>query len=115
MYFRCIKFRQLLPVLVIVVLTGCKKERLDPPESADALFMINCASRNIQGTYYRGIALNNTNTVTLQVYVTKTGSYSVNTATISGIKFSAIGSFTTTGIQTIIIADTGMPASAITT
>jgi len=111
MYIRSMKYRLLLPVLVILILTGCKKERLDPPGSSDALFTINCAATSIQGTYYGGIALNNTNTVTLQVYVTKTGSYSVNTATISGIKFSTTGSFTTTGNQTIIVAGTGMPVN----
>lgn len=105
------KFRLSLFVVVVVVLAGCKKETPAPPGPAIASFTINCAAVTVQGTYYGGIALNNTNTITVPVNVSQAGTYSVSTATINGIKFSVTGAFTTTGLQTITLQGTGIPVN----
>ena len=105
------KFRLSLFVVVVVGLAGCKKETPAPPGPAIASFTINCAAVTVQGNYYGGIALNNTNTITVPVNVSQAGTYSVSTATINGIKFSATGAFTTTGLQTITLQGTGIPVN----
>lgn len=102
------KFRLSLIVVVIVVLAGCKKDTPTPPGPAIASFTINCAAVTVQGTYTGGINLNNTHTITVPVNVSQAGTYSVSTATINGIKFSASGTFTTTGLQTITLQGTGI-------
>lgn len=105
------KFRIILLVVVVLVLAGCKKDSPAPPAPAAASFTINCTAVTVQGTYAGGITLNNTNTITVPVNVTQTGTYSVSTATINGIKFSASGSFTATGLQTLILQGTGIPVN----
>lgn len=105
------KFRLLLALLFIILLTGCKKQNPDPPLSTGAVFTVNCAAITVQGTYLGGIALNGTNTISLQVNVTRTGNYALTTATINGIKFSVTGSFTVTGNQTIVVPGTGLPVN----
>lgn len=96
-------------LVVVVVLAGCKKDSPAPPAPAVASFTINCAAVTVQGTYTGGINLNNTHTITVPVNVSQAGTYSVSTATINGITFSATGTFTTTGLQTITLQGTGIP------
>ena len=71
-----------------------------------------CASAVVTGTYTAGVALDANNTVTVSVDVTIPGSYIVLTSTTNGISFSGSGSFTSTGVQTITLAGTGIPAAA---
>lgn len=72
----------------------------------------NCSNPVITGTYQAGTALGATNMVTLSVNVTTIGTYTVSTAAVNGLTFSAIGNFTTTGAQTIVLTGTGTPAAA---
>lgn len=105
------KFRLSIFAIVVLVLAGCKKDPPAPPAPAAASFTINCAAVTVQGTYAGGIALNNTHTITVPVNVTQVGTYSVGTATINGITFSASGSFSSTGQQSILLQGTGIPVN----
>lgn len=69
----------------------------------------NCSDVVIGGYYNTGVALTNTNKVTIKVNVTKTGTWSVTTETVNGMKFSGSGTFTTTGAQTIVLTGSGTP------
>ena len=66
---------------------------------------------SVQGTYIQNTALTTANTVTVQVNVTTIGSYSLTTGpAVNGVSFSASGTFTTTGLQTVVMAGTGTPS-----
>ncbi|MBI1344297.1 MAG: hypothetical protein GC171_15340 [Terrimonas sp.] len=71
----------------------------------------NCNNPVLQGTYMQGTAHNGTNTVTLSVNVTTVGTYSLTTTTSNAVAFSAMGSFTTTGVQTLVLTGGGIPAA----
>jgi hypothetical protein len=60
-----------------------------------------CSVANVHGTYTVGTALSAANNVDVQVNVTTAGSYSFSTNTVNGIKFTASGTFTGTGVQTV--------------
>jgi endonuclease G len=59
-----------------------------------------------------GIALNSSNIAIIQVFVTKTGTYSILNPTINGYRFTASGTFTTTGLQTVVLQGNGTPQAA---
>lgn len=103
------KWKLILPALVLLVLTGCKKETPPPAPTTTKFTLTNCAATSVQGNYIIGTTLTASNTVTFQVNVTVTGTYTVNTANINGYTFSKSGSFTTTGIQNLILEGTGTP------
>jgi hypothetical protein len=67
---------------------------------------------SVQGTYTQGTALTAANTVTVQVNVTTVGSYSLTTNTANGVSFSASGTFSVTGLQTVVMAGTGTPVAS---
>ncbi|MDQ6762946.1 MAG: hypothetical protein M3015_10015 [Bacteroidota bacterium] len=71
-----------------------------------------CTPFTIGGIYQQGILLNQTNTVQLQVTVNTPGSYSIATNTVSGISFSASGTFATTGLQIVTLAGSGTPTTS---
>lgn len=68
-----------------------------------------CAPVTNNGTYTQGILLNSTNTVTVQVNVTTPGTYIISTNTVNGVSFSKSGTFTSTGISSIILVGSGTP------
>ncbi len=68
-----------------------------------------CAPVTNNGTYTQGILLNTTNTVTVQVNVTTPGTYIISTNTVNGVSFSKSGTFTSTGINSIILVGAGTP------
>jgi hypothetical protein len=70
-----------------------------------------CTAATIAGYYASATALTTDNTVTIQVNVAKTGTYSVATNLVNGYSFAATGSFTTTGVQTIILKGSGTPVA----
>lgn len=72
----------------------------------------NCTNAVVQGTYSKGIALNATNLVSIQVNVTKTGPYVITTSQVNGITFLANGTFNAIGIQSITLRGSGTPANA---
>lgn len=69
----------------------------------------NCTPFVINGTYNQEVALNNTNTIQVQVNVTRTGPYGITTNTVGGINFFKAGVFSTTGLQTVILEGRGVP------
>lgn len=71
-----------------------------------------CANTNTAGVYTSGIALNSSNTVTIDVNVTTAGTYSVITPTVNGITFYGTGTFAGTGNQTVSLTGSGTPAAA---
>jgi endonuclease G len=72
----------------------------------------NCYTPVVQGTYNAGIALNSSNTVLIKVFVTKTGTYSILNPTNNGYRFTATGTFTVTGLQTVSMQGSGTPVAA---
>ena len=69
----------------------------------------SCSNSTINGAYTTGVALNNADSVTLEVAVTTIGSYSIQTPAIKGISFSGSGNITNTGLQIITLHGSGMP------
>ena len=68
-----------------------------------------CVPGSTQGTYTVGTPLTASNTATVQVNVTTVGTYSITTNTMSGVSFSASGTFTATGLQNVILTASGGP------
>ncbi|HVF81720.1 MAG TPA: hypothetical protein VM884_07290 [Flavisolibacter sp.] len=73
-----------------------------------------CTAFDLQGSYVKDSTLKSTNRVGVQVNVTTTGTYSIATNTVNGYSFSATGTFSTTGVQTIFLQGTGKPVAAQT-
>jgi hypothetical protein len=72
----------------------------------------NCSGFVANGTYTSGTALTSSNTVTAQVNVTTTGSYSITTPVSNGISFSGSGTFANTGTQLVTLYGSGTPTGA---
>ena len=70
-----------------------------------------CTDAVINGAYITGTALTAANTVIVKVNVDTIGSYNISTSSSNGVSFSASGSFTATGPQTITLQGTGTPAA----
>jgi len=93
---------------------------VNPIGFGDAVFSFDgspgtCTNFLVNGSYYAGIVTAVNNTVTVNVDVTRTGRYSIFTNTANGITFSASGSLSTTGKQTITLQSAGVPVRAETT
>lgn len=71
-----------------------------------------CTPLAPNGTYTQGIALTSTNTVTVTVTVTTPGTYTISTNTVNGVSFSKTGTFTNTGVQTVILNGSGTPVAS---
>ncbi|MBS1511237.1 MAG: hypothetical protein JST86_10375 [Bacteroidetes bacterium] len=75
----------------------------------------DCTNANIHGDYFTGTSLGVNNTVDVTVNVTATGIFTLKTDTVNGISFSASGSFTQTGTQTVTLKGSGTPDLPINT
>jgi hypothetical protein len=87
-----------------------------PPVRTSAVYIFssnagNCIPNKVLGDYYAGSTLNASHVVELQVNVDSTGNYHIVTSSNNGIVFSATGSFTSTGAQTILLKGNGTPTS----
>ncbi len=71
-----------------------------------------CSNAQVNGAYVVGGILNSSNTVTLDINVTKIGTWAINTIVTGGMSFEGDGRFTGTGPQTITLKGKGTPASA---
>ncbi len=71
-----------------------------------------CTPFTVAGVYQQGILLNQTNTVQLQVTVNTPGNYFITTNTVSGISFSASGTFAATGMQIVTLSGSGTPTTS---
>lgn len=109
-----------LLLLLVLTIVSCKKDTIAPPPNPTgtaAVFSFvdasgNCYPTIVQGSYTAGIALNSSNIVLIQVNVTKTGTYAILNPTNNGYRFTATGTFTATGIQTVALQGTGTPQAA---
>lgn len=72
----------------------------------------SCTPFTINGTYNQEVALNNSHSIQVQVNVTKTGPYAVTTNTVGGMTFYKTGTFTSTGLQTVLLQGYGTPGYA---
>ncbi len=70
-----------------------------------------CADAIVDGVYGLGIALNNSNTVTLKVNVTAIGVYDITTTTTNGITFKGTGALIDPGPTTITLNGSGTPVA----
>lgn len=68
----------------------------------------------VSGIYKDGIALDNTNTITVSISTTKATAYSIYTNTVNGYSFSGQGVFTAAGTYTVTLTGTGTPILAQT-
>lgn len=71
-----------------------------------------CTAPVIQGTYTAGTALNTANKLVVGVDVTTIGTYTISTPIVNGFSFSASGTFTAPGPQTVTLSGTGTPLNA---
>ncbi len=100
--------------LMMLFFIQCKKEYSYEGGVADFTIVNtggNCASA-LSGNYYAGIALDQSNTVQLQIDVTSPGKFSLQTNSAGGMFFSTSGSLSDTGIQTLTLAGNGTPTKA---
>ena len=69
----------------------------------------DCGNPVEQGTYSEGVAMTNSNVVTINVEVAAKGPYTMTTDKVNGISFSGSGTFSSTGAQQVILQATGTP------
>ncbi len=103
---------------------SCQKELsfetpVTPPTNPDsgAVFTLiasgnACSDASVSGSYTKGSPTNASNQVSISVDVSKKGDWSYQTGTVNGFAFTGAGSFSDTGIQTIILQASGTPAAA---
>lgn len=105
---------------ITAIFVSCQRELdidLNTPPTPPAAFTFAgapnaCTGATINGSFVAGVALSATNTVAIQVNVTTVGAYTISTNTVNGYKFSASGTFTATGTQTITLVGSGTPVTA---
>ncbi|MGH2562885.1 MAG: hypothetical protein ACRDE5_00115 [Ginsengibacter sp.] len=71
-----------------------------------------CKPVILAGTYAPGTPLTSANTVQVQVTVATVGTYSIKTNTVDGVAFSKTGTFTTPGVQNVILTGSGTPTNS---
>ena len=71
-----------------------------------------CSNATVNGVYGINVSLTSANTVSIQVNVTSIGTYTLTTNTVEGMTFSKSGSFTATGVQTVVLNGSGTPTKA---
>ena len=84
------------------------------PAGTPAVFTLggspgNCTGFTANGTYTVGTPLTAANTVIMDVNVTAVGTYAITTNLQNGIIYSATGTFTATGPQTVTLVGNGVP------
>ncbi len=114
----------LLAVIVVAVtafLISCSKEvSFEIPNNPAAGTLQSdvtgdCLPKTVNGIYEATVALiPATNTITVQVNVTTTGTYVVTTDTVNGYFFRATGIFTTLGPTSVVLRGNGTPFTART-
>lgn len=89
--------------VTVPLLTAC-----NPLQTAT--YNINSCSGNTGG-YTVGTALTGNNVISLNINVLTPGSYNITTNSTNGMVFSASGTFTNTGVQTIVLQGSGTPVA----
>ncbi|MDO5981724.1 fibrinogen-like YCDxxxxGGGW domain-containing protein [Flavivirga spongiicola] len=75
---------------------------------------LDCNSINSNGNYTVGVPLTIANTVTIDVLVNSYDTYNITTNTVNGYSFSASGTFSSLGVNTITLTGSGTPLAAQT-
>ncbi len=105
-----------LLAMVMVLAYGCKKEESfelgnTPSEgSLQSDVTGDCLPKTVNGVYVATTPLiPATNTITIQVNVTRTGTYLITTDTVNGYFFRGTGTFTTLGNNNVTLRSNGTP------
>jgi len=105
-----------LLTLGLVLMIGCQKElsfeagKNLSEGSLQSDITGDCLPKTVNGDYVAGTALVTTsNTISVQVEVTKAGSYKIHTDTVNGYFFTGTGTFPTTGSTTVTLKGIGTP------
>jgi hypothetical protein len=69
----------------------------------------NTCLYSFAGNYIVNTQLTSSNTVTIQIFVVRLGSYAVATNPVNGMQFLASGTFTSTGPQALVLTGSGTP------
>jgi hypothetical protein len=93
----------------IGLVAGCEPEV--EVASAVAEYSLNCSSLIVNGQYVKGQALATTNTITLNITVSKAGSYNILTPLTYGIRFSSSGIFPSAGTFPVTLIGSGTPTT----
>ncbi|MFN8289658.1 MAG: hypothetical protein U0U70_05355 [Chitinophagaceae bacterium] len=108
-----------LLLMGIIIAIGCQKEESFELPNTPAEGSLqddasgDCLPKTVNGVYAVGVALvPTTNSITVSVNVTKTGTYTVYTDTVNGYYFRGTGSFTTLGANTVTLNGNGTPFAA---
>jgi len=112
----------LLAILAFSLFLACNKQYDPGPldsnnsQGGTSVFTLSGAGSSCQeiathNNFTAGIAATDSNTVTLSVNVTTIGTWTLTSGTVDGIKFSGSGTFTTTGVQTVLLKASGTPAA----
>ncbi len=105
-----------LLALIVVIGIGCQKELSfelgDSPAKGSLQSDVSgdCLPKTVNGIYVATTPLVSTsNTITVSVNVTKTGTYAIGTDTVNGYFFRGTGQFTTLGVNTVTLRGNGTP------
>lgn len=104
--------------LVVLIFAACQKELSfelpnTPAEgSLQSDITGDCLPKTVSGAYAVGAALGAANTISIDVNVTKVGTYTISTDTVNGYYFRATGSFTRTGVNSVTLRGNGAPFAA---
>ncbi|MDR2954844.1 MAG: hypothetical protein LBV43_07175 [Prevotella sp.] len=77
-------------------------------------YLLDCRNTVVNGVYWVGRPLDSNHKVTLQVNVSELGSWNVTSDVVDGISFVGQGTFTTLGLQPIVLYGSGTPSSVVT-
>ncbi len=104
-----------LLVIAMLFIVSCKKdvkEEAPPPLTAVIVPVTSgpdCSVTSITGIYKAGSPLDTSYKVVVQVDVTRTGKYFINTSLENGYYFFDSGNLATTGVQSIVLKGKGTP------
>jgi len=110
--------RQLLYFLLfaLVVMYACQKEKSfeQPTSPAEGSLQSDasgdCLPKTVNGVYVVGTPLvPDSNSITVDINITKSGAYQISTDTVNGFYFKATGTITTIGVNTITLKGNGTP------
>ncbi|MBL0145027.1 MAG: hypothetical protein IPP48_03945 [Chitinophagaceae bacterium] len=112
-------------LLSIFLIEACQKElAFDPATNPSGLATGtlksnttgNCLPSTVNGTYKKDTALTAGNYIEVTADITQTGTYTIQSDTVNGFSFKALGTVTATGLNIIRLQGSGTPiASGITT
>jgi len=69
----------------------------------------NCLNNTVTGDYVKGITLDTSDKVSINVNVVTPGRYDMTTSVVNGYSFSATGTFAAAGVQSVTMFPTGTP------